>query len=134
MAEPIAPVDVLLYSDNATTRAEVMAAVGRRAGKGLPEIRWDETATAEIAFEKAAAHEYAFMILDGEATKTGGMAVAKQLKQEVFNCPPLVLLIARPQDAWLAHWSEADRVLEYPLNPRAVQETVADIVAATTPR
>ncbi|MDO5700072.1 MAG: hypothetical protein Q4P36_01185 [Bowdeniella nasicola] len=121
-------VDVLLFSDDATTREDVIAAVGRRAGAGLPTIRWDETATPAMVISKAEENEYAFLVLDAEAPKAGGMGLAKQLKQEIFNCPPIVLLIARPQDEWLAHWSEADQVLPYPLDPRSVQETIADIL------
>lgn len=118
-------VDVLLYSDDVTTRAEVIRAVGRRAARDLPLIRWDETATAAAVREMVAAHDYDFLVLDGEAAKVGGMALSKELKQEIFNCPPIMLLIARPQDTWLAHWSEADDVLPFPLKPRQVQEKIA---------
>ncbi|MDO5727438.1 MAG: hypothetical protein Q4Q03_05905 [Bowdeniella nasicola] len=120
--------DVLLFSDNATTRQQVMNAVGRRPGPGLPQLRWDETATAAMVIDKVEAHQYELLILDAEATKEGGMAVAKQLKQEIFNCPPILLLIARPQDSWLAHWSEADDVLHMPLQPRRVQEKIAGLL------
>lgn len=120
--------DVLLFSDNATTRHQVINAVGRRPGPGLPEIAWDETATAAMVIEKVEANQYALIVLDGEATKEGGMAIAKQLKQEIFHCPPILLLIARPQDTWLAHWSEADDVLEMPLHPRRVQEKIAALL------
>ena len=40
---------------------------------------------------------------------------------------PIALLIARPQDEWLAHWSEADEVIPYPLSPRVVQEKIAGL-------
>ena len=40
-------VSIVVYSDDADTRREVLSSVGRRAGKGLPEIRWKETATPE---------------------------------------------------------------------------------------
>ena len=120
-------VDVLLYSDDSKTRADLIRAVGRRAGRGLPRIRWDETATPEAVRMKVAENAYSFLVLDGEAAKVGGMALSKELKQELFNCPPVALLIARPQDEWLAHWSEADEVIPYPLNPRVVQDKIAGL-------
>ncbi len=79
--------DVLLYSDDATTRQAVMGAIGRRAGKGLPLIRWDETATADAVVTKVESKPYALLVLDGEAAKVGGMAVCRQLKQEIYDCP-----------------------------------------------
>ena len=57
------------------------------------------------------------LILDGEAAPAGGMGVCRQLKDEIFNCPPILVLIARPQDAWLAHWSKADTVVVAPVDP-----------------
>ena len=47
-------------------------------------------------------------ILDGEATPTGGMGIAKQLKDELAVCPPILVLTGRPDDAWLANWSRAE--------------------------
>ena len=47
-------------------------------------------------------------ILDGEAVPAGGMGNAKQMKDEIFWCPPVLVLTGRPQDAWLATWSRAE--------------------------
>ncbi len=41
-------------------------------------------------------------ILDGEAAPAGGMGLAKQLKDEIAQCPPILVLTGRPDDAWLA--------------------------------
>ena len=32
------------------------------------------------------------VILDGEATPAGGMGIAKQLKDEIADCPPILVL------------------------------------------
>ena len=47
-------------------------------------------------------------ILDGEAVPAGGMGIARQLKDEIYQCPPVLVLTGRPQDAWLATWSRAE--------------------------
>jgi len=122
-------VDILLYSDDATTRDSVMTAVGRRAGKGLPLIRWDETATAPAVVSKVEKKRYGLLVLDAEAAKVGGMAVSRQLKQEIYNCPPVLLLIARPQDAWLATWSLAEAHVSAPYDPIELQQTIANLLA-----
>ena len=56
-------------------------------------------------------------ILDGEATPAGGMGIAKQLKDEIYRCPPVLVLTGRPQDAWLATWSRADGGRAAPARP-----------------
>ena len=38
-------------------------------------------------------------ILDGEAVPAGGMGICRQLKDEIYRCPPVLVLIGRPEDA-----------------------------------
>ena len=45
------------------------------------------------------------MVLDGEAQPAGGMGVCRQAKDEIHDCPPVLLIIGRPDDGWLATWS-----------------------------
>ena len=59
------------------------------------------------------------MVLDGEAQPAGGMGVCRQAKDEIYNCPPVLLIIGRPDDGWLATWSRADAVVSHPIDPRA---------------
>lgn len=120
-----APVQVLLYSDDARTRAEVRLAVGRRLAADLPPVAWTETATHAAVVEHAESGRYALLVLDGEAAKAGGLGICRQLKAEIYHCPPIVVLTGRPQDAWLAAWSEADAAIAAPLDPLEVRETLA---------
>jgi DNA-binding response OmpR family regulator len=60
------------------------------------------------------------LVLDGEAVPLGGMGLCRQLKEEVYRCPPVLVLIARPQDAWLATWSHADAAVPAPVDPVAL--------------
>lgn len=123
-------VDLLVYSDDVDTRRAVMAAVGRRPGRGLPLVRWTEAATHAGVVSKVEAGDFALLVLDGETAKVGGMAVARQLKDEIFECPPVLVLTARPQDAWLAAWADADAVVQAPLDPIDVQEKVSALLRA----
>jgi DNA-binding response OmpR family regulator len=121
---------VLLYSDDVDARAQVRLAVGRRLSKGAPDIEWVETATHSVVVQAADAGGLDLLILDGEAAKSGGMGLCRQLKHEVFRCPPVLVLVGRPQDAWLASWSLADAVLSHPLDPVELQRVVARLVTA----
>lgn len=48
------------------------------------------------------------VILDGESTPVGGLGIAKQLQDEITDCPPVLVLTGRADDAWLASWSRAE--------------------------
>ncbi len=121
-------VDVLLYSDDRATRDDVRRSIGRRAAADLPRIRWTEAATHDGVVAKATEGRFALLVLDGEAAKVGGMAVSRQLKNELYECPPVLLLTARPQDAWLATWAQADAIAQAPLDPLEIQQVVAALL------
>ena len=72
-------------------------------------------------------------ILDGEAVPAGGMGIAKQLKDEIYQCPPLLVLTGRPQDAWLATWSRADAAVPHPIDPIQLAEAVTGLLRSRVP-
>lgn len=75
-------------------------------------------------------------ILDGEAAPTGGLGLAKQLKDEIDECPPVLVLIGRREDAWLAEWSRAEDAVPHPLDPfelsRAAVALIDSVVGERT--
>lgn len=119
---------VLLFSDDSSTRAAIMQAVGRRPSKNAPLIEWDETATAEAVIDKVTHGSYDLLILDGETPKEGGMSVSRRMHVEMDDVPPVLMLTARPQDAWLATWSEADDYIEAPYDPMEIQKKVSALL------
>jgi len=121
---------ILLYSDDVDARAQVRLAVGRRLRRGAPDIEWVEVATAAAVIATTEAGGLDLLILDGEADKVGGLGLARQLKDEIYRCPPTLVLTGRPQDAWLASWSNADGVVSRPLDPVEVHAAVAALVEA----
>lgn len=132
---PARPFRVLLYSDHVETREQVMAAVGGRIAKDLPPVEWVQVATAAVVLSTVDAGSIDLLVLDGEAGKVGGMGLCRQVKDEIFRCPPVLVLIGRPQDAWLASWSQADAVVSRPLDPIVLQEAVAGLLrTAAVPR
>lgn len=126
-ADGIHRVRVLLYSDDITTRDAVRAAAGRRPARDVEVASWQECATAEAVIEAMDAGGFDVVVLDGEAAPVGGLGLCRQLKNEIFRCPPILVLIGRPQDAWLAGWSLADDAVPHPLDPIAVAEAVAGL-------
>lgn len=72
-------------------------------------------------------------VLDGETAPIGGMGVCRQLKDEIFQCPPVLLLMGRPQDAWLATWSRADAAVTLPVEPVEFAESLAALLRPRKP-
>jgi CheY-like chemotaxis protein len=130
-AEPVSgprPISVLLYSDDVDTRNQVRMAIGRRLASDLPMVEWTECATQPALISEVDRSTFDVLILDGEAAPAGGLGLCKQLKDEIFECPPVLVLTGRPQDAWLATWSRADAAVPHPLDPRALAEAVTGLV------
>lgn len=126
---------VLIYSDDSTVRAAIKAALGSKLAADLP-IETIEFATADALRQyvdqtdtKGQVRADLF-ILDGEAVPEGGIGVARQLKDEVFNCPPSILLIARQSDSWLAAWSRAEASLQHPVDAFALAKTATELLRA----
>ncbi|GAA0414793.1 hypothetical protein Acor_09260 [Acrocarpospora corrugata] len=126
-------VKVLVYSDDASTREKVRLAIGRRPAADIPEVEIVECATQPAVQRYLDAGDVDLAVLDGEAAPAGGMGIARQAKDEVHNCPPILLIIARRDDRWLANWSRADAVVSQPLDPMTVAETVADLLRRRLP-
>ena len=127
---------VLLYSQSAPLRAQVRTAVGRRPAPDLGRIDWVECSRYDQVKAELDRGGIDLAIFDGESQPTGGMGLARQFKNELRDCPPIAVLIARPQDAWLASWSLADAVIARPVDPVAAVATVADLLrlqASTVP-
>jgi len=120
---------IAVYSDDATVREAISKALGKRVSAEHPdhEVLYFATGVAlkEFARGKKAADLY---ILDGEAVPEGGMGIARQLKDEIFNCPPTMVITGRVQDAWLAGWSGADAVVTHPIDPFTLAKSVAQVL------
>jgi len=131
-SEPARPLRVLVYSDNPRTREQVQLALGRRVHPDLPELSYLEVATGPMVIRQMDAGGFDLAILDGEASPVGGMGIAKQLKDEITDCPPVLVLTGRPDDAWLANWSRAEAAVPHPIDPIRLGEAVAALLRTTS--
>ncbi|GAB92310.1 hypothetical protein [Gordonia rhizosphera] len=122
---------VLVYSDRADTRAAVIGALGRSPDPDLPDLSFLEVATAPMVFAQLDAGVVDAVILDGEASPSGGMGVAKQMKDEIDPCPPILVLLGRADDRWLADWSRADATATLPVDPITFSSTFVELLRTT---
>jgi DNA-binding response OmpR family regulator len=116
---------VVVYSHDADTRAEIKLAIGTRPAPDVPEAEIIEVATAPALFRLLDGGGADVMVLDAESQPAGGMGVSRQAKDEIYHCPPVLLIIARADDRWLATWSKADAVVSHPIDPVALARELA---------
>ncbi|MCE3298660.1 hypothetical protein ACLFBA_08445 [Mycobacterium tuberculosis variant caprae] len=121
---------ILVYSDNVQTRERVMRALGKRLHPDLPDLTYVEVATGPMVIRQMDRGGIDLAILDGEATPTGGMGIAKQLQDELASCPPILVLTGRPDDTWLASWSRAEAAVPHPVDPIVLGRTVLSLLRA----
>lgn len=120
---------VLLYSHDAATRGRVMSSLGTRPHPDLPRLDYLEVATAAVVIENMDVGGFDLVILDGEAAPVGGLGLAKQLRDELEIVPPILVLIGRPDDRWLADWSRADASVPHPIDPLRLRDAVNALLA-----
>ena len=124
---------VLVYSSNPVTREKVRMSLGRRPAPDVARLEYVECVTADEVVAAVDKGGIDLAILDGEATPTGGMGISRQLKNELRSCPPILLLIGRRDDRWLAHWSQTDAAVPHPIDALELAEVTAELLRRTTP-
>lgn len=133
---PEGTVTVCVYASDAGVRDHVRLAVGRRPAPDLGRVEYVEAGDRKALLRVVDRGGVDCLVLDGEAWPTGGMGLARQVKYELAEPPPCLLLTARRDDRWLATWSLADAVLQHPADPVALRDLVAGLLrrgASPTP-
>lgn len=95
---------------------------------GILEVRTPERALAEID----AGGGYDVVVGDADTAPSGGFYLAREVKARGHmgqDVPPVVLLLARDQDKFLAKWSEADAFVVKPADPFDLNAVVRAVVA-----
>lgn len=124
------PQRILVFSHREDVRESIITAIGRRPASDVGRVTYTECSRISDVLFEVDSGNVDLAILDGEAQPTGGMGLARQLTDELSDCPPIVVTVRRRDDRWLATWSRADAVLTHPLDPVTAAEKVADILRA----
>src|SRR5487761_588275 len=119
---------VVVYSHDADTRAQIKLAIGRRPAMDVPEVSIIEVATEPALFRLLDAGGVDVMVLDGEAQPAGGMGVCRQAKDEIYNCPPVLLITGRADVGWLATCARADAVISHPIDSISLAHELASLM------
>jgi len=120
---------IVVYSDDESVRAAITAALGKKLPGEHLEHKVVDFATADaLRLYLTDKYRADLFILDGEAVPEGGMGLAHALKDELIDCPPIMLIIQRPDDSWLARWSGAEAVISHPIDPFTLGSKVAELL------
>jgi DNA-binding response OmpR family regulator len=120
---------VLVYASHPATLERVVDALGEQPTPGL-SIAVEQISNGRELIARLDQGGVDLAILDGEAAPSGGMGLARQIKDEIDNPPPVLLLVARRDDAWLATWSRAEAVVPHPIDAVQLAAAVAELLTA----
>lgn len=119
---------VLVYSDDVTVRERIRLAAGRRPAPDLARVSYLDCSNGAEVVAAVDRGGIDLCVLDGEAWPTGGLGISRQLKNEIRDCPPMLVLIGREVDRWLATWSQADAVVVQPFDAMVLADAMAALL------
>ncbi len=105
-----------------------MTAIGRRPAPDVGRVDYLECSQVHEVMMATQGRVADVLILDGEAQPTGGIGISRQIHQEAPVVPPIVLVVRRADDRWLATWAGADEILVHPLDPVTAADRIADLL------
>ena len=117
---------MLLVSSGPRVTAQVTTAL---LGEDVTymEVRTPQRALAVLAEDPS----YDVLVADCDTHPTGGFYLSREVRIRVAagaQLPPVILLVAREQDAYLARWAEADAWVTKPVDPFDLAETIETVV------
>jgi CheY-like chemotaxis protein len=129
--EQVRRATLLVYASDSSVRDRVRVALGSRPSPDL-EVELVEASTGEQVVQRCDAGGIDLALLDGEATPTGGLGLCRQLKDELDAPPPVLVIVGRRDDAWLATWSRAEAVVQHPIDALQLTDAVLQLAAGQT--
>ena len=115
-------VKILLVSGGPSLTRQVTAALPMDAE--VLEVRTPQRALAVLDERN---QTFDMIIADGDTHPTGGFSLTRDVKARVTDgrdMPVVMLLIARPQDQYLARWAQADTWIVKPIDPFDLAEVI----------
>lgn len=121
-------VKVLVVNQDPRLSLEIASALAGDQDVELLEVRTPERALRLL--DDGASFDV--IVADNDTAPTGGFALAHEVKDRGRlgrDVPPVVLLLARDQDKFLARWSKADAFMLKPIDPFDLHTVVTAVHA-----
>jgi len=121
-------VKVLIVNQNERLSGELTSALVGEESVELLEVRTPQLALRLLD----RGDRYDLVLADADTAPTGGFALSREVKARArmgAEVPPVILLLAREQDKFLAKWAEANAFIIKPPDPFDLHGVIAAVVA-----
>lgn len=118
---------VLVVNQNPKLALDITSALVGGEQVELLQVRTPERAVALLD----GGDTFDLILADNDTSPAGGFALSREVKlrQKMGrSVPPVILLLARDQDKFLAKWSEADAFMIKPVDPFDLNAVVEAVV------
>src|SRR5262249_21188581 len=113
--------------DRPSVRDQIRLAIGTHPAPDL-SVRFQDASSYQEVIRLLDEADVDVLVLDGEAQPGGGLGIARQLRDEYSEQPPVAAVIARAADRWLAAYARVDATLIHPLDPITTGEVIAGLI------
>ena len=120
---------VLLVSPDADARDLMRVAVGSLARRLGEPVSFVDASDGERGAAVGLRERPDAIVADEIASRAGAFSMAKDLRGAPKPYPgPIVIILDRKQDAWLARWSGADAWFVKPVDPFELADRLVELI------
>lgn len=117
-------------SPDASSRELMSLAVRSIERASGTELRFRAARDGELGLRAALRDRPDVVVADEFASRAGAFALARSLRDDVRPFTGvIVILLERPQDAWLAEWSGADAWFVKPVDPFELADRLLELTS-----
>jgi DNA-binding response OmpR family regulator len=109
-------IKVLLVASDQRVRERLRLALERLEVTG-EEVDFLEVSDGNQALAVAEASHPDLAVVEVGVTPYGAFGLARDIKAAPVQSCPVIIVLERPQDEWLARWSGADAMVNRPIDP-----------------
>ena len=120
-------IKVLLVASDHRARERLRLALERLEVTG-EEVEFLEVADGNDAVAVAEARHPDLVVVEVGVTPYGAFGVTRDVKASPEVTCPVIIVLERPQDEWLARWSGADALVNRPVDPFALAQVARRLV------
>lgn len=120
-------IKVLLVASDERARERLRLALERLEVTG-EEVRFLEAGDGNDAMVLVETQRPDLVVVEVGVTPYGAFGVARDVKASPETSCPVIVVLERPQDDWLARWSGADALVNRPVDPFALAQVARRLV------
>ncbi len=120
-------IKVLLVASDQRARERLRLALERLEVTG-DEVQFLETGNGNEATVLAEARRPDLVVVEVGVTPYGAFGITRDIKGSPETACPVIVVLERPQDQWLARWSGADALVYRPVDPFALAQVAGRLI------